>query len=1272
MTDKVPINPPWKSKSPRCWRTTQIARCVGAVAMRVGWGWRAGRVLNVAAALLLSAGLPVPAAAPARRCASNALCLCRADHMACDHVPFHRFPDTEVATWHVSVSQARLGALGEAALDARRLRTLVLVGSQLHHLDTGAFAAMISTLASLDLGYNEFTEIPIEALQQLKVLNWLNLQNNYISDIDPSMDWGFLSESLSSLSLSNNHLVVIREGALTQLRRLAQLNLDGNRLRSFAPAALPPSVALLRLSDNLLSHVPCAAIELLPRLQHLHLRNNILRSALNRTCRTDYSKIDSLDLSHNDLDDMFELDFQSRIQIKQLILDLNEFTVIPSFVLDSGRLEKLSVSYNRLKYVSDSTIETLKHNLERLDLDHNDLTSLPESLSEMIRMRHLSLSYNRLEDVLALPPNLNSLSLASNYLVSFPTALNNLADATLAYLDLGYNQLSAISGDMFGSWSDALVTLSLKGNRLSQLEAGTFPAGLPLREIVLSFNDLYYVDPIVFVNLTMLEVLELSSTLFSGEFPIAASINKLTWLSLNNNNIHFVSSKEIKILPSLEYLDLDFNKIIEFPNEAIETNSSFKLKELRLSYNYVSKINADFLTDLVELQSVDLSYNRMHNISERSFTNLPNLVYLSLAGNVVEYVAERTFHNLPKLEVLDLQQNKLTEFSTDYFENVSNEDTHFSVNVSYNRISSLGGDHFVAISVLDLSHNLLESLSGTFFNCFGSSIRQLILSYNRLTNIDNFSFGSLPKLDILILNNNKISAVKKKALANMLSLQVLDLSHNKLTQLSAEQFQNMQRLRHLRLDANEIRSLPRDSFKNTVLEHLDLSNNQITIFPSSALTHVGFTLRRLELAYNQLEYLDAAMFHAISFLHELNLSNNALTVLSDNTFAGLSNLMLLELSKNAIKTNFKELFHNLPRLRRLGLAGTGLKSVPHLPLANLTELDLSENHIFSFRESDVRRLGNLRVLNLAHNRLTSLQPAMWSTLRRLNSLDVSHNPIVRITRGSFEGLSRLLHIRMDHLWHLERIEPRAFQSLTSLRAVVIGSPTSVERGDVTLADIMAATVAIESLSVHMRDSILDKQLHGVKAMKLRAIELRGAALKRVSEQAFIAFGQQRALAVRLTESSISALPAGLVRPLVRVPHLSLDFSNNRLTTFSPAILYPNLTGWNRLATRLLPGGLVVSGNPLRCGCAVSWVGAWLRRWTMEVGGGSRSAREAARRSTCRSAAASSTALASPQPLLSLDADEAECHASALSSRAPNTRHSSMTAFLWIVFLHLLS
>lgn len=987
------------------------------------------------------------------------------------------------------------------------------------------------------------------------------------------MDWGFLSDSLSSLSLSNNQLCSLGEGALSSLRQLAQLDLDGNRLHALAAGALPPALALLRLSDNLLQQLPCAALARLPRLRHLHLRNNMVRPSHNRTCRSQHSKIDSLDLSHNELDDLFELEFQQRLQLKQLVLDFNEFSSVPSFVLDSMHLEKLSIAHNKVGHLSAATVHALRRDLERLDLDHNELTSLPALVTELTRLRHLSVAYNRIQELVDLPPHLHLLSLAGNYLTSFPAGLRGLAPSTLAYLDLSYNQIFSLTLENFDAWSEALTTLNLKGNRLVHISSDAFPESLPLRELVLSFNELYHVDEFAFSNLTKLEVLELSSTLFTGDFPVVASNHLLSWLSLDNNNIHYISSENIQHFPSLEYLNLDFNKLIEYPSEMLGTNQSCKLKELRLSYNYLSRINYEFLSHLNELQSVDLSYNRVQNVSERSFVSLPSLVYLNLAGNAVESIADRAFSHLPKLEGLDLQDNHLVEFSTEYFENVSSEDTNMSVNISYNKISSLvGGKSPVPINTLDMSHNQLEHLPKAFLSCLGLSLRQIILSDNFLTHIDNLAFSSLSKLEILILNNNNISAVKRRAFGELSSLQILELSGNRLAQLSVEQFHNMRRLRHLRLAGNELRALSRDVFKNTVLEHLDLSDNQIAIFPSSALAQVGFTLRRLDLAHNRLEYLDAAMFHSISFLHELSLAHNGLTVLSDNTFSGLARLWFLDLSYNMIKTNFKELFHNLPRLRQLSLAGTGLKVVPHLLLVNLTVLDLSNNNIASYRESDVRRIANLRVLDLARNRFTSLQPAMWTALPRLSSLDVSHNPIVRVSRGAFEGLNHLLRLRMDHLRQLEAIEPRAFKPLVSLRSLWLESLPLTGRLDVSFADIAACTLGLESLEVYLRESVLDSQLSGMRAPKLRVMSVRGASLRHVSESAFSCLHRQRALTLRITGTGLRALPPGLLRPLARVPHLALDLSDNQLSSLAPTTLYPNLTGWNRLATKLLSGG----------------------------------------------------------------------------------------------------
>lgn len=77
------------------------------------------------------------------------------------------------------------------------------------------------------------------------------------------------------------------------------------------------------------------------------------------------------------------------------------------------------------------------------------------------------------------------------------------------------------------------------------------------------------------------------------------------------------------------------------------------------------------------------------------------------------------------------------------------------------------------------------------------------------------------------------------------------------------------------------------------------------------------------------------------------------------------------------------------------------------------------------------------------------------------------------------------------------------------------------------------------------------------------------------------------------------------------------------------------------------GGLILTGNPLRCECELAWLGAWLRRWLQENDAGAE-LRRAVRSATCKDLQGRRI------PLLQLRADEAECHASALSSDAQPT------------------
>ncbi|CAG9094068.1 unnamed protein product [Plutella xylostella] len=1182
-------------------------------------------------------------------CAASSLCSCTRAHMSCTAVPLHRFPEwPSMELEHLDISMSRLQVLPESALDGLRLQTLVLVANQLHLIEPRAFSFMAVTLASLDLGYNEFTEIPQDALNDLKVLNWLNLQNNNIAYLGPEIKWHHLEETLTSLSLSHNQVSALAPGALRALRRLLQLDLAGNQLRALPAAALPPSLTLLKISDNFLHTFPCDLLHNLPRLNAVHIRSNLVTLSNETACATNKTqKIEKVDLSNNKINDTSKLSFLQEVQIRQIILDLNELTAVPRALFSNNRVERLSISYNRLVSVSRELFLSARGSLEQLELEHNQLAALPDSAARAPRLRHLSLAYNRLRAAPPLPPRLQTLSLAGNFLSAVPHTLGALEPGSLRYLDLGYNRISNLSPNEFRDWSSSLATINLRGNRIAQIYKNVFPASLPVKEINLSFNDLYYIHPLAFSNVTSsLHVLESSSTLFSGVYPfeIDGGLDSLEWLSFDSNDFHILKISDLVAFPFLKYLNLDYNRIIDIVSDIDFQNISLGVNNIRIAYNFISSIHIQTFTNMAELRNLDLSYNRINNLTRHSFTKLPNLRYLSLASNIIDSMEFETFANLPRLELLELQENNMSYFSLNSFNNVSSLDVTFTVNVSANRLARLEGGRHISVNIFDCSHNDLLEVPNNFFVYIESSVRQIILSYNKIEYLSGDCFGEAYNLEILDIHKNNINSIKRKAFSELSSLQILDLSYNLIAQLSVEQFYNLKKLRYLKLSHNSLRVLPRDVFKNTIIEHLDLSHNDISLFPVTALSQVGFTLRYFDLSHNRIEYLDSNIFRNTQFLLTLNLGHNLLTVLSDNTFSALAALRRLDLAHNAIKANFKELFHNLPNLRHLSLANLSLKSVPYLPLTNLTHLNLSSNYINSFQESDVRSLGNLRFLDLSHNRLTSLVPKMWSRLRNLNVLDISYNPVVRITPNSFQWLSNLSHLNLNGLKYVDIVDEDSFRPLSSLRSLSVPCWSGVNHGGFRLASVTSSLPALRRLLLQWTDAALTSQLHHVAARQLRYLEIRGGKLASISDEAFEAFADNHELFVKISETSLTKLPTEFMKHLGQVPQLGLDISYNQLTTLDPAIFYPNFTSWSHVATKLLSGGLILTGNPLRCECELAWLGAWLRRWLQENDASAELRREV-RAATCKDPQGRRT------PLLQLRADEAECHASALSSDA---------------------
>ncbi|KAI4970421.1 hypothetical protein ZWY2020_001335 [Hordeum vulgare] len=182
----------------------------------------------------------------------------------------------------------------------------------------------------------------------------------------------------------------------------------------------------------------------------------------------------------------------------------------------------------------------------------------------------------------------------------------------LRYLDLSYNLLSGgLPLELLSSGSIAILDVSF--NKLD----GTFhelPSSTPARP---------------------LQVLNISSNLFAGQFPSTTwkSMENLVTLNASNNSFTGqIPTQLCNISPFLTVLDLCFNKFSGSIPPGLGDCS--KLREFRAGHNNLSGILPDGLFNLTSLEHLSLASNDLHGVLDTAnIVNLGNLVTIDLGGN---------------------------------------------------------------------------------------------------------------------------------------------------------------------------------------------------------------------------------------------------------------------------------------------------------------------------------------------------------------------------------------------------------------------------------------------------------------------------------------------------------------------------------------------------------------------------------------------------------------------------------------------------------------
>ncbi|MCL4143551.1 UNVERIFIED_CONTAM: hypothetical protein GTU68_001443 [Idotea baltica] len=139
-------------------------------------------------------------------------------------------------------------------------------------------------------------------------------------------------------------------------------------------------------------------------------------------------------------------------------------------------------------------------------------------------------------------------------------------------------------------------------------------------------------------------------------------------LDLSNNNLQilFLDAFIDRGLINLQKLFLVNCRLRKLDKHSLRTLAN--LVQLNLSYNSISIIPSEVLSDVPRVRDLRMKRNNLTEVPARAFLSVPDLVHLDLSFNAIETVHKHAFWSLPRLEVLKMSGNRLKTLSSTVFE----------------------------------------------------------------------------------------------------------------------------------------------------------------------------------------------------------------------------------------------------------------------------------------------------------------------------------------------------------------------------------------------------------------------------------------------------------------------------------------------------------------------------------------------------------------------------------------------------------------------------
>ncbi|VDM47817.1 unnamed protein product [Toxocara canis] len=666
-------------------------------------------------------------------------------------------------------------------------------------------------------------------------------------------------------------------------------------------------------------------------------------------------------------------------------------------------------SHNRLQSISSSDLLPLVA-IRQISFAHNQIEHIHrEAFQANNLLQHLDLEWNRIQEMPIIPDSVIYLNAANNRLSIIPATVANLpslislnlsansidastpfplAGSELEVLDLSYNRFESIPMPLIDNCSPTLAHLNMRSNRIEQIPPNTF------------------------INFTRLQTLDMTSNRLSQITKNSfAGLEELTKLHVSNNSIFQIGVASFDAIAHLAELDLSRNVLLEVP---LAIGRLFKLRQLNLSRNRISKTYKFLFNKLPHLHSLDLSHNKIASIDSYVFSDLARLSELSLAHNSIDHIAQDGFVKCPKLRQIDLSANFLTNFNGALAEVLN-------------------------LKRLNVSANLVEILQ---WNEFPLGVTHLEITDNRIALVGSASSSRVKNAQ---LQNNRIMVLSAEQIPS--TIERLNVSNNSIQVVSNATFSAKSHLRSIDITDNRLNRIEHSSF---AVDNLS-SGSSIQLYvkgnPLICTCEMDWLRRSASLGKSVIAIVDEQQ---ASCLHRIDKRQIILAHVTRDQFLCSyrqtcePDCICCQYGNCDCKSKCPdgcECFHdasystNIVRCLSLNHTDRRNFSPKDLPMY-ATHVYLEKMNLAVIRSHDF--LGRMRLIQLYINSssVREIQPLAFNTLSSLQLLDLSGNELTRLTGDEMYRTQKVTHLFLNDN-NISSLDDRIKEVMPALQLVTL-------------------------------------------------------------------------------------------------------------------------------------------------------------------------------------------------------------------------------------------